>query len=128
MQPISQVAVVADMRSADTDAVAPTTNSASADRAEDGEVVLEGGSPGFYAFLEAIGDPKHPDHDDRIDWYGDAFDPDSFDTARINKDQRCLRHANLICAFWWYRGLLLGCSISGERARHGTRDRGRIAG
>jgi hypothetical protein len=45
-----------------------------------------GGIPGFYAFLDAASDPKHPDHDDQIDWYGDTFDPDSFDAARINKD------------------------------------------
>ena len=45
-----------------------------------------GGIPGFYAFLDAVSDPKHPDHDDRMDWYGDTFDPDSFDAARINKD------------------------------------------
>ncbi len=47
-----------------------------------------GGIPGFYAFLGAVGDPNHPDHGDRIDWYGDAFDPDRFDAARINKDLR----------------------------------------
>ena len=45
-----------------------------------------GGIPGFYAFLDAVSDPKHPDHDDQIDWYGDTFDPDSFGAARIHKD------------------------------------------
>jgi Plasmid pRiA4b ORF-3-like protein len=44
-----------------------------------------GGVPGFYEFLDAINDPKHPDHEDRIDWYGEMFDPDELDTDRIRK-------------------------------------------
>jgi len=42
-----------------------------------------GSIPGFY---EAIGDPKHPDHEDRIDWYGGIFDPEHIDLDRIYKD------------------------------------------
>ena len=34
-----------------------------------------GGIPGFYAFLEAIENPRHPDYEDRLEWYGDTFDP-----------------------------------------------------
>src|SRR5262250_3248895 len=45
-----------------------------------------GGIPGFYDFLEAIGDPKHPDHEDRTDWYGGVFDPKAIDLDRIRKD------------------------------------------
>ncbi len=45
-----------------------------------------GGIPGFYAFLEAVGNPEHPDHDDRIDWYGGTFNPDDFDSVYANKD------------------------------------------
>lgn len=30
-----------------------------------------GGIPGFYALLEAIADPSHPDHADLQDWLGD---------------------------------------------------------
>ena len=44
-----------------------------------------GGIPGFYAFLDAINDPKHPDHADRIDWYGGRFDPGSLDIEPIQK-------------------------------------------
>ena len=44
-----------------------------------------GGVPGFYAFLEAIGDPDHPDHEDQRGWYGDAFDPADMDRKRIDK-------------------------------------------
>ena len=42
-----------------------------------------GGAPGFEAFLEAIGNPKHPEHGEATEWhqgcYGEAFDPASFD-------------------------------------------------
>lgn len=44
-----------------------------------------GGIPGFEAFLEAINDPKHPDHADRLDWYGGPFDPADMDRTRITK-------------------------------------------
>jgi Plasmid pRiA4b ORF-3-like protein len=45
-----------------------------------------GGIPGFYEFLEAIADPNHPDHEDRLDWYGGLFDPKDLEPERINKD------------------------------------------
>ncbi len=42
-----------------------------------------GGTPGFEAFLDAIADPKHPEHDDATEWhlgcYGKAFDPNAID-------------------------------------------------
>lgn len=42
-----------------------------------------GGTPGFEAFLDAITDPKHPDHEDATGWhqgcYGKPFDPDEID-------------------------------------------------
>jgi len=44
-----------------------------------------GGIPGFYEFLEAMADPKHPDHEDRLDWYGGIFDPADFDREHIDK-------------------------------------------
>lgn len=34
-----------------------------------------GGIPGFYAALEAMADPEHPDHDEVIDWL-DGYNPD----------------------------------------------------
>lgn len=37
---------------------------------------------GFYARLEALADPSHPDRDDALDWMGD-FDKDKFDRAEI---------------------------------------------
>jgi len=42
-----------------------------------------GGTPGFEAFLEAIADPKHPEHEEVTEWYqgchGMAFDPAAID-------------------------------------------------
>ena len=34
-----------------------------------------GGLPGYEAFLDALGDPAHPEHDDLLDWHGGPFDP-----------------------------------------------------
>ena len=45
-----------------------------------------GGIPGFHDFLEAIADPQHPDHEDRLDWYGGPFEPADMDVAQINQE------------------------------------------
>lgn len=50
-----------------------------------------GGIPGFYAQLEALADPAHPDHQDATEWFGD-FDPNHFDEQPV-KD-RLTRIAN----------------------------------
>lgn len=44
-----------------------------------------GGIPAFYEFLDAIADPEHPDHEDRLEWYGGPFDPSELDAERIQK-------------------------------------------
>lgn len=42
-----------------------------------------GGTPGFENFLDAIADPKHPDHAELIGWYagfyGGTYQPDTID-------------------------------------------------
>jgi len=44
------------------------------------------GGPGGYAeFLEAIGDPNHPEHDGYLEWVGDDFDPERFDLMSVNR-------------------------------------------
>jgi len=43
-----------------------------------------GGIPGYYHFLEALADPKHPEHEDMVDWIGGKFDPDNFDVKKAN--------------------------------------------
>jgi Plasmid pRiA4b ORF-3-like protein len=44
-----------------------------------------GGPGGYYEFLQAIGDPDHPDHDEMLDWIGGAFDPEAFDLGAVNR-------------------------------------------
>ena len=44
------------------------------------------GDPGGYAeFLEAIGDPNHPEHSGFLDWAGGDFDPERFDFDSVNR-------------------------------------------
>lgn len=43
-----------------------------------------GGIGGYYRFLEAIQDPKHPEHRDLLEW-GGRFDPDAFEVDAVNK-------------------------------------------
>ena len=37
-----------------------------------------GGIPGFYNALEALADPKHPDHAEISDWF-DGYNPNDID-------------------------------------------------
>jgi hypothetical protein len=34
-----------------------------------------GGTPGYEHFLNAIANPRHPDHEDLLEWHGGPFDP-----------------------------------------------------
>ncbi len=47
-----------------------------------------GGIWGYAELLEAISDPNHPEHDERLEWLGDEFDPGAFDLEAINQDLR----------------------------------------
>jgi hypothetical protein len=40
------------------------------------------GIPGFYGLLDALADPRHPDHTDAKTWSGD-YDPNTFDELPI---------------------------------------------
>jgi hypothetical protein len=42
-----------------------------------------GGFPGYYEFLDAMADTKHPEHDHLKDWYGGTFDPDQPETDEL---------------------------------------------
>ena len=43
-----------------------------------------GGVYGYMDCLEALADPKHPEHRDRMEWLGDDFDPKAFDVSAAN--------------------------------------------
>ena len=47
------------------------------------------GGIGIYAgFVDAITDPKHPDHRDMKEWIGGKFDPEKFSVVEVNKGLR----------------------------------------
>ncbi len=44
-----------------------------------------GGIWGFYDFVEAMANPKHPEHKNLKEWYGGDFDPEAFDIDEVNR-------------------------------------------
>jgi len=44
-----------------------------------------GGIWGYQDFLEAIKDPKNPEHDEMLEWVGGEFDPEYFDVGEVNE-------------------------------------------
>ena len=44
-----------------------------------------GGEPGFEIFLEAMADPRHPQHDELTAWHGGPFDPEDPDADLIRQ-------------------------------------------
>ena len=44
-----------------------------------------GGIGGYYHFLEALRDSKHPEHDDMVQWCGGNFDSKAFDLDEANE-------------------------------------------
>ena len=50
-----------------------------------------GGVWGYANFLEAIGDPKHPEHEEFSEWIGGEFDPEEFDLEVVNEMLEGLR-------------------------------------
>ena len=43
-----------------------------------------GGPGGYENFLEAIGNKKHPQHKELLQWVGGSFDPEHFDLDEVN--------------------------------------------
>jgi hypothetical protein len=50
-----------------------------------------GGVEGYADVLEALADPKHPEHDSYIRWLGEPFDPEAFDLEAANGSLARLR-------------------------------------
>jgi hypothetical protein len=47
-----------------------------------------GGIWGFYDFVAAITDRKHPEHRELKEWYGGSFKPDEFDRQKATREMR----------------------------------------
>lgn len=45
-----------------------------------------GGPWGYQAFLHAITDPKHEEHESYLEWCGGAFDPTEFEIDDVNRE------------------------------------------
>lgn len=50
-----------------------------------------GGPWGYGELLEALANPRHPDHEDRVDWIGEEFDPEHFDAVETTAAMRARR-------------------------------------
>jgi hypothetical protein len=50
-----------------------------------------GGLGGYYDFLKAIGNRRHPEHKELLAWIGGTFDPKAFDLKSINRELSRLR-------------------------------------
>jgi hypothetical protein len=44
-----------------------------------------GGVWGYADLIEALGDPRHPEHADMLEWFGGPIDPEAFDLEEINR-------------------------------------------
>jgi hypothetical protein len=44
-----------------------------------------GGTHGYDLLIQAIADPRHPEHDEYLAWAGGEFDPEAFDVNAVNK-------------------------------------------
>ena len=44
-----------------------------------------GGPFGYQEFLEAFSNPHHPEHSNMVEWAGEDFEPNIFDTCAINE-------------------------------------------
>jgi Plasmid pRiA4b ORF-3-like protein len=50
-----------------------------------------GGIFGYYDLLKAISNPKHPEHQQLLEWLGRPFDPNHFDLQETNAMLRDLK-------------------------------------
>jgi len=50
-----------------------------------------GGRRGYEAFLTAIQDPSHAEHEETLAWAGGGFDPEAFDVQAVNRSLKAMR-------------------------------------
>ena len=44
-----------------------------------------GGVHGYQFLLEAVSDPRHPEHEELSEWLDPEFDPEAFDAGQVNR-------------------------------------------
>jgi hypothetical protein len=44
-----------------------------------------GGIPGYYHLLEVLRSPRHPEHQEMLEWYGGTYDPEGLDLQEVNR-------------------------------------------
>jgi hypothetical protein len=44
-----------------------------------------GGVWGYRTFVEAMGEPDHPEHDEYLEWVEATFDPEAFDVEEVHR-------------------------------------------
>jgi len=47
-----------------------------------------GGVWGYEEFLKAVRNPKHPEHEEMLEWAGGSFDPEHFSLEEANRNMR----------------------------------------
>jgi hypothetical protein len=50
-----------------------------------------GGPWGYPGLLEALANPRHPEHADMLEWVGGEFDPEQFDAEAVNEELSGMR-------------------------------------
>ncbi len=60
-----------------------------------------GGVWGYQEFLEALADPNHPEHDEYLEWVGEAFDAEVFDSDEVNAKLRNLNARTAVESNVW---------------------------
>jgi Plasmid pRiA4b ORF-3-like protein len=50
-----------------------------------------GGPWGYSETLEALSNPEHPEHEERLEWFGEGFEPEVFDLEAVNQGLAFLR-------------------------------------
>jgi hypothetical protein len=50
-----------------------------------------GGIHGYERLLKILANPKHPEHDETLEWIGESPDPATFDSARVDAALRKLK-------------------------------------
>ena len=68
-----------------------------------------GGVWGYAELLKIISDASHPEHDERLEWLGDQFEPERFDIVEVNSKLARMK----------FRGPAMRAGPAGRKSRAG---------